>query len=266
MTKRNTNADRLTQLETTLAGLVTTMSTLAQHIQATPQQPTVTPTPTPTPTPASSPAWAQPGWQATPTPAPSITVTPRTRPAAPPLPQRPMGVVATPAPTPIATGAVTPAQAHASHADDKCFLGCRTMRGHQSRPSTGLIEVSTSAYWHKGEGDGNRSDPRPGALTAHAAAGTQWQAVNDATGQVSMVSAQAIVEALKAMRTGQDQGNRGAPAILVGEEPVNGWRLSPAPFRRATLAEKMASDDAAYRRLIAMAQEATEARKRMGRA
>lgn len=262
MTKRNTNADRIASLEATLATLTTTMSALAQHIQGTPVQPQAvapTPAPTPAPTAPTAPTWAQPGRQATPTPAPAINV--RTRPAAPPLPQRPTGVVSTTAPAPI----TTPAAAHSHSADDKCFLGCRTMRGHQSRPSTGLIEVASGAYWHKGEGDGTRTDPRPGALTAHASNGTQWQAVCDANGQVGMVSAQDIAEALKAMRNSDGEGNRGAPAILVGEEPINGWRLSPAPFRRATLAEKMASDESAYRRLMAMAAEATEARKRLGR-
>lgn len=265
MTKRNTNADRIANLEATLATLTTTMATLAQHIQGTPPQPqAVTPTPTPAPTPTPTPTWAQPGWQAQAQPQ-AITVSPRRAPA-PPLPTRPTGVAPTPAPTPIATGAVTPAQAHGATADDRCFLGCRTMRGHQSRPSTGLIEVATGAYWHKGEGSGTRTDPRPGALNAHAAAGTVWRAVCDATGQAGEMSAQAILEALEEMRKTDGSGNRGAPAVLVGEEPINGWRLAPAPFRRASLAEKMASDENAYRRLMAMAAEATAARKRMGRA
>jgi hypothetical protein len=250
MTNRKTNDVRLTVLEQGMATLAQGIEALLAHAAGTPK-PTVAVTVR--------------------KPAPPLPVRPlavgkvvavSSRPAVAPRPWPP--VVTQPA-QPVA--ARTVAQAHREH--ETCFLGCRAARGQASKPGLGLIEVATGDYFATGEG-------RNGALTAHAAAGTTWSAVMEhgtagveVTGQDGrqcVVSAQAIVEELARLRTSGENGNRGVPSILTGESAISGARLSPAPFRRATMPERLALDDTAYQACASVLLEAQALRQASGRA
>lgn len=119
----------------------------------------------------------------------------------------------------------------------KCFLGCRTGRGGESAPSTGLVDLEGN-YWRSGAD----------FVRAHAENGTKWTCVDasgsavDAGGKRYVIGARAVLEATKKPRDGQTRGVRGAPALACGEETVQGFRLHPAPARRASHVEAVTMD------------------------
>jgi hypothetical protein len=257
VSKPNTNAVRIQALETNLAqmgqaltGLTSMLETLVRGTQPQPQtvtlmQPQAVAQPQPVAKPQRQPAPPLPNRAG----APQAITAPQavTQPAGPAWAQPGW---AAPAET------RTVAQAHADH--ETCFLGCRAARGQESKPSLGLIDNASGEYFPTGEG-------KMGALTAHAANGTSWQAVMVETGQPCTVSAAAIVQELARLRSSDAKGNRGVPSILTGESAISGARLTPAPFRRATMGEKLALDERAFRAASAVLAEAQALRAKMGR-
>lgn len=257
------NTVRITKLESDIAqmgqGLQHLVSMMERVVGQTPAQPTLAQAVAVHGV-GQHPMMAAQAPVAQPKPAP---VAQAVRRPAPPLPTRPVAQTAPQAGPAWAQpqwsaprGNVTPSEAHADH--DTCFLGCRAARGQESKPSLGLIDVATGEYYPTGEG-------KMGALTAHAANGTQWPAVMVETGQQCMVSAAAIGEELARLRTTDQKGNRGVPSILTGESAISGARLTPAPFKRATMAEKLALDERAYRAASTTLAQAQAIRAKMGR-